>query len=90
MTPVSLIEHEPTQSVPLKIDRRSDLGRSDFQFRYTFVLAGIAAYLDRLVTREASPSKEVFLLDFQMYGSVEAMDAFDALPADAIPRRAVG
>ncbi len=83
--PVSLIgAWAPHSPFLLKIDRRSDLGRSDFQYRYTFVLAGIAAYLDRLgyyVRRAAS--KEVFLLDFQMYGLVEAMDAFNALPPDA-------
>jgi len=83
--PVSLIGawvvHSPFL---LKIDRKSDVGRSDFQYRYAFVLAGKEVHVDRLgyyVKRAGSP--DVFLLDFQMYSLVEAMDAFNALPADA-------
>jgi len=83
--PVSLIgawvSHSPFL---LKIDRKSDLGRSDFQYRYAFVLAGRPVYVERLgyyVRRAGSP--EVFLLDFQMYTLVEAMDAFNSLSPDA-------
>ena len=83
--PVNLIgawtQHSPFL---LKIDRKSDLGRSDFQYRYTFLLSGKPVHLDRLgyyVRRAASP--EIYLLDFQMYSLVEAMDVFNALPAAA-------
>ena len=83
--PVGLIEawskHSPFL---LKIDRKSDLGRSDFQYRYEFLLAGRPVHIDRLgyyVRRAGSP--EVFLLDFQMYSLVEAMDAFNILPPEA-------
>ena len=80
--PVSLIgawvSHSPFL---LKIDRKSDLGRSDFRYRYSFVLAGNPVHVDRLgyYVRRAG-STEVFLLDFQMYSLVEAMDAFNCLP----------
>jgi SNF2-related domain/Helicase conserved C-terminal domain len=83
--PVSLIDawskHSP---LLLKIDRKSDLGRSDFLYRYEFLLAGRPVHIDRLgyYVRRAG-SAEVFLLDFQMYSLVEAMDAFNALPPEA-------
>jgi hypothetical protein len=83
--PVSLIgawtSHSPFL---LKIDRKSDLGRSDFQYRYAFVLAGRPVHVDRLgyyVSRAGNT--DVFLLDFQMYSLVDAMDAFNALSPDA-------
>ncbi len=83
--PVSLIgAWSPHSPFLLKIDRKSDLGRSDFQYRYTFLLAGKPVHVDRLgyyVRRAASAS--VFLLDFQMYSLVEAMDAFNSLEPDA-------
>ena len=83
--PVSLIgAWSPHSPFLLKIDRKSDLGRSDFQYRYAFVLAGRPVHVDRLgyyVKRAAST--DVFLLDFQMYSLVEAMDAFNALSPDA-------
>jgi hypothetical protein len=68
----------------LKIDRKSDLGRSDFQYRYAFVLAGKPVHVDRLgYYVKRAVSTDVFLLDFQMYSLVEAMDAFNALSPDA-------
>ena len=68
----------------LKIDRKSDLGRADFQYRYSFVLAGTPVHIDRLgyYVRRAG-SADVFLLDSQMYSLVEAMDAFNGLSPDA-------
>jgi hypothetical protein len=83
--PVSLIG-EWTSHSPflLKIDRKSDLGRSDFQYRYAFVLAGKPVHVDRLgYYVKRAVSTDVFLLDFQMYSLVEAMDAFNALSPDA-------
>jgi hypothetical protein len=83
--PVSLIgAWTPHSPFLLKIDRKSDVGRPDFQYRYAFLLAGKPVHVDRLgyyVKRAASP--EVFLLDFQMYSLVEAMDAFNALSPEA-------
>ena len=83
--PVSLVgTWTPHSPFLLKIDRKSDLGRSDFQYRYTFLLGGKAVHVERLgyyVRRAAST--DVFLLDFQMYSLVEAMDAFNALAPTA-------
>jgi hypothetical protein len=86
--PVSLIgAWSPHSPFLLKIDRKSDLGRPDFQYRYTFLLAGKPVHVDRLgyyVRRVATT--EVFLLDFQMYSLVDAMDSFNALaPAAKTP-----
>ena len=87
--PVSLIgTWSPHSPFLLKIDRKSDLGRPDFQYRYTFLLAGKPVHVDRLgyYVRRAS-STEVFLLDFQMYSLVDAMDSFNALaPAAKTPQ----
>lgn len=86
---VSLIgTWSPHSPFLLKIDRKSDLGRPDFQYRYTFLLAGKPVHVDRLgyYVRRAS-STEVFLLDFQMYSLVDAMDSFNALaPAAKTPQ----
>ena len=87
--PVSLISawtaHSPFL---LKIDRKSDIGRPDFQYRYSFLLGGKPGHVDRVgyyVTRAASP--DVFLLDFQMFSLLEAMDTFNALaPASKTPQ----
>jgi hypothetical protein len=86
--PVSLIgAWSPHSPFLLKIDRKSDLGRPDFQYRYTFLLAGKPVHVERLgyyVRRVATT--EVFLLDFQMYSLVDAMDSFNALaPAEKTP-----
>jgi hypothetical protein len=87
--PVSLIgTWSPHSPFLLKIDRKSDLGRPDFQYRYTFLLAGTPVHVDRLgyYVRRAS-STEVFLLDFQMYSLVDAMDSFNSLaPAAKTPQ----
>ena len=87
--PVSLIgAWSPHSPFLLKIDRKSDLGRPDFQYRYTFLLAGTPVHIERLgyYVRRAS-STEVFLLDFQMYSLVDAMDSFNALaPAAKTPQ----
>lgn len=68
----------------LKIDRKSDLGRPDFSYRYSFLLGGQRVQVDRLgyyVRRTAS--SEVFLLDTQMYSLIEAMDGFNGLSPDS-------
>src|SRR5580704_12401232 len=87
--PVSLIgTWSPHSPFLLKIDRKSDLGRPDFQYRYTFLMAGTPVHVDRLgyYVRRVS-STEVFLLDFQMYSLVDAMDSFNALsPAAKTPQ----
>ena len=82
-SPVHLIggwtQHSPFL---LKIDRKSDLGRPDFQYRYSFLLGGRMVQVDRLgyyARRAAHP--EIFLLDSQMYSLLEAMDAFNSLPS---------
>jgi SNF2 family DNA or RNA helicase len=83
--PVRFIEAwSPHSPFLLKIDRKSDLGRQDFQYRYMYLLAGRPVPVDRLgyYVRRAS-SEDVFLLDFQMYSLVEAMDGFNALPPSA-------
>jgi hypothetical protein len=68
----------------LKIDRKSDVGRPDFQYRYGFVLAGREVHVDRLgYYVKRAGNMDVFLLDFQMYSLVQAMDTFNALPPDA-------
>jgi hypothetical protein len=83
--PVSFIgAWAPHSPFLLKIDRKSDLGRSDFQYRYSFLLGGNPVHVDRLgyyVKRAATA--EVFLFDQQMYSLVEAMDAFNALAPEA-------
>ena len=46
--PVSLIDAWSTHSpLLLKIDRKSDLGRPDFLYRYEFLLAGRPAHIER-------------------------------------------
>ena len=87
--PVSLISawtaHSPFL---LKIDRKSDIGRPDFQYRYSFLLGGKPVHVDRVgyyVRRAANP--ETFLLDFQMFSLLDAMDTFNALaPANKTPQ----
>jgi hypothetical protein len=83
--PVSLLgAWTPHSPFLLKIDRKSDVGRRDFHYRYAFLLAGKPVHVDRLgyyVKRAANP--DVFLLDFQMYSLVEAMDVFNALSPEA-------
>ena len=67
----------------LKIDRKSDLGRADFEYRYSYLLAGRAVSVERLgLYVKRSGTEEVFLLDWQMYSLVQAMDAFNALPPE--------
>ncbi len=87
--PVSLIvDWTPHSPFLLKIDRKSDLGRSDFQYRYTFLLGGSPVHVDRLGYYVKRPSStDVFLLDFQMYSLIEAMDVFNALsPGEKTPQ----
>jgi hypothetical protein len=64
----------------LKIDRSSDIGRSDFRYRYQYLLGAVQVPLERFgsyVRRRATG--EVFRLDERMYSLLEAMDAFNAL-----------
>jgi hypothetical protein len=74
----------------LKIDRYSDLGWSDFQYKYEFLRAGKPVFLDRLgyFVRRAGIAR-VYHLDRQTYSLVEEMDRFNASgPADKSPRAA--
>jgi hypothetical protein len=67
----------------LKIDRLSDIGRSDFRYSYQFLLGAAPVPLRRFgfyVNREAT--KEVFRLDGRMFALVEAMDSFNSLPPE--------
>lgn len=67
----------------LKIDRRSDLGRVDFLYKYNFLSGGSPIWVERLgyyLRREAE--NRVFRLDQQTYALVEAMDRFNSLPLD--------
>lgn len=64
----------------LKVDRKSDIGRKDFEYKYQFLLGGRPVHVDRIgpYVRRAGQD-EVFVLDQQMCSLVEAMDAFNAL-----------
>ncbi|MFL6451763.1 MAG: DEAD/DEAH box helicase [Bryobacteraceae bacterium] len=67
----------------LKIDRKSDLGRADFEYRYQFLLGGRPVHLQRCgyyVRR--SVADRIFHLDDQMYSLLEAMDGFNRLPPE--------
>ncbi len=67
----------------LKIDRKSDVGRKDFEYRYQFLLGGRPVHLDRLgYYIKRAGSDDLCLLDHQMFSLVEAMDAFNALLPD--------
>jgi len=81
----ALVAHSPFL---LKIDRKSDVGRSDFQYRYAFLLGGSAVSIDRVgYYMRRSGRAEIFSLDFQMYSLVEAMDTFNILaPEDKTPQ----
>lgn len=83
--PVSLIDSWVTQNpFLLKIDRKSDIGRPDFVYRYSFLLGGTAVHVDRMGYYVRRPARaETFILDFQMYALVEAMDSFNALAPEA-------
>ena len=73
----------------LKIDRTSDIGRPDFQYRYQYVLGAAPVPLERFgfYVRRAATG-EVFRLDERMYSLLEAMDAFNALaPEEKGPQR---
>lgn len=67
----------------LKIDRKSDIGRSDFEYKYHFLLGARPVHLDRLgpYVKRAGVN-DVFILDQQMYSLIEAMDSFNALPPE--------
>ncbi len=67
----------------LKIDRKSDVGYADFLYKYQFLLAGRPVHLDRCGYYAKRPGTEqVYRLDAQTYSLVQAMDEFNALPAD--------
>lgn len=67
----------------LKIDRKSDIGRKDFEYKYQFLLGGRPVHLDRLgYYAKRTGGEDVFLLDHQMFALVEAMDSFNARPPD--------
>jgi len=83
--PVSLTSAWSTHCpLLLKIDRKSDLGRPDFQYRYSFLLAGRQVQVDRVgYYARTAASTEVFLLDSQMYSLIESMEGFNALAPEA-------
>ena len=68
----------------LRIDRHSDIGLPEFQYKYEFMTSARPVCLDRLgyyVRRAGDP--RVFRLDRQAYALVEAMDRFNRLPPEA-------
>jgi hypothetical protein len=67
----------------LKIDRYSDLGLSDFRYRFQLLEEGRPAVTERVgyfIRRIASQT--VFRLESQMYALIEAMDDFNAKPSE--------
>lgn len=68
----------------LKIDRKSDVGRKDFEYKYQFLLGGRPTHLDRLGPYvKRAGTDVVFVLDQQMYSLVDVMDSFNALPLES-------
>ncbi len=68
----------------LRIDRKSDIGRPDFRYRYQFLIGTRAVAIERIgyyCRRVGRP--QVYILDSQAYALVEAMDRFNALPDSA-------
>jgi hypothetical protein len=68
----------------LKIDRKSDIGRPDFVYKYEYLLGGRPAHVERIgyyIRRATGP--DVFILDSQMHSLVSAMDAFNTLTPEA-------
>ncbi len=87
--PVSLIgAWSPHSPFLLKIDRKSDVEGRTFNIGTRSFWQARPVHIDRLgyyVRRGAT--SDVFLLDFQMYSLVEAMDMFNALaPAAKTPQ----
>jgi SNF2-related domain len=79
--PVSLVHawSEPSPFL-LQIDRKGDIGRPDFLYRYQLLLAGQRAYGDRVgYYFKRAGSGTVFRLDHQMFSLLEAMDRFNEL-----------
>jgi hypothetical protein len=79
--PVSVAKNwaEPSPFL-LKIDRKSDIGRKDFQYKYEFLFGRRPVHLDRIgYYVKRAGSDDAFFLDHQMYSLLEAMDAFNAL-----------
>ena len=67
----------------LKIDRKSDIGRKDFKYKYQFLLGSLPVHLDRLgIYIKRAGANDIFVLDQQMYSLLEAMDSFNALRAE--------
>lgn len=67
----------------LSIDRVSELGRRDFQYRYAFQFGARATAVTRIgyfVRREATG--HLYHLDEQTFALVDAMDKFNALPVE--------
>lgn len=82
--PASLINSWVDESpFLLKIDRKSDVGRKDFEYRYQFLLGGRPVHVDRLGYYVRYLRDSLFILDTQMFVLVESMDAFNALSPDA-------
>ena len=67
----------------LNIDRKSDIGRSDFTYKYRYLLGGAQVPLERTgyyVTRSSTGG--IWHLDDNMFALVDAMDRFNALRPD--------
>jgi hypothetical protein len=82
--PVSLVHawSEPSPFL-LQIDRKGDIGRPDFLYRYQLLLAGQPVYGDRAgYYFKRAGSGTVFRLDHQMFSLLEAMDRFNELPSE--------
>jgi hypothetical protein len=72
----------------LAIDRKSDLGRSDFQYKYKFLLGGHSRAIERRgIYVKQTNAEQIYWLDQQMYSLVEAIDAFNRLPAEKKTRQ---
>lgn len=73
----------------LSIDRKSELGRPDFRYRYTYRFGARETEVERVgyFVRRAATG-QVFHLDEQTFALVDAMDAFNALPAEARTQQA--
>ena len=67
----------------LKIERLSDIGRSDFRYRYSFIYEGQTVGFERIgYFGVRVGSKTVYQLDDQTFALVSEMDRFNALPQE--------
>lgn len=77
-------EHSPFL---LKIDRISDIGRLDFEYKYSFLYDRMPIRFNRDGYYGTAPGFDgVFRLDDQTYALVAEMDRFNALPQESKSR----